>query len=661
MIDSKQKKKNLHKTFNLKKKKILCFFIFSFIKNKEKLDKVHFLLQYILLVSLSLAKKKSVFRFYEKKILKIKNKIKMFFATYVLTQKGPLAKVWLAAHWDKKLTSKDVKVIDLKQTIVHVVQPSVPIALRTSGELMLGIVRIYALKVANLLKDATEATSVLLKPRAINIIKVPVGGEKGGKDGEQQYQNAIAITMDVTVGRIGADQLCDADFAEVADLLSSSNNNNTNNANKKKGAAAATDKDAAASWWFATDASQAVEEIQYNSRHDAEMARFRAELDKSSAAGSKKGSSSTGAGSSSNASVEQARAGGANNNKQNNNDLDLGFAPPANLEDENEFLMNMKDNNGMMNLDAVLDHAAGLPGLSDLTNQQQQNNNNTNQNINDENNNANNNNNNNKGRKLRMVIVLDAETSLKPEALKKMADNRSDIVHSDRRHGPLDESEVQDRAVLRDEAIVSDCSSLACYFNNDVLRAAFHAAVQAVATERISEIERLRGGAAANVNTAAGAGKKKNQQDNNNNNNQFDDDQQQQQIQNNNNNMNLPGFDDEFMMNLNNNNNSNELPSIAGQRRGRGAVDGENNKGADSFSASTLATLKNLRENLLAAGAKSTSLRAMVEGQTQQTACRTFVDLLHLASHQFVAVAQKEAFGSIVVTRGPKFATTATK
>ena len=137
---------------------------------------------------------------------------------------------------------------------------------------------------------------------------------------------------------------------------------------------------------------------------------------------------------------------------------------------------------------------------------------------------------------------------------------------------------------------------------------------------------------------------------------QFDDQQQQMNL------MDLPGFDNNDMMMMNNNNVNNdndELPSIAGQRRDRGGEDG-GRKNGDSFSASTLATLKNLRENLLAVGAKSTSLRAMVDQTSTQAACRTFVDLLHLASHQFVAVAQKEAFGSIVVTRGPKFATTTT-
>ena len=32
----------------------------------------------------------------------------MFYAHFVLAKKGPLARIWLAAHWDKKLTKAHV-------------------------------------------------------------------------------------------------------------------------------------------------------------------------------------------------------------------------------------------------------------------------------------------------------------------------------------------------------------------------------------------------------------------------------------------------------------------------------------------------------------------------------------------------------------------------
>ncbi|RHW71633.1 double-strand-break repair protein rad21 like protein [Trypanosoma brucei equiperdum] len=81
----------------------------------------------------------------------------MFYSTYVLTKDGPLAKIWLAAHWERRITRSDVRLMDLRKCVVDIVQPVVPIALRTSGELLVGVVRIYAVKVHGLKKDAENA------------------------------------------------------------------------------------------------------------------------------------------------------------------------------------------------------------------------------------------------------------------------------------------------------------------------------------------------------------------------------------------------------------------------------------------------------------------------------------------------------------------------
>ena len=33
----------------------------------------------------------------------------MFYANYILAKKGILARVWLAAHWDRKLTKAQIR------------------------------------------------------------------------------------------------------------------------------------------------------------------------------------------------------------------------------------------------------------------------------------------------------------------------------------------------------------------------------------------------------------------------------------------------------------------------------------------------------------------------------------------------------------------------
>ncbi|XP_067904969.1 double-strand-break repair protein rad21 homolog [Heterodontus francisci] len=81
----------------------------------------------------------------------------MFYATLFLSKRGPLAKIWLAAHWDKKLTKAHVFECNLETTVESIISPKVKIALRTSGHLLLGVVRIYHRKAKYLLADCNEA------------------------------------------------------------------------------------------------------------------------------------------------------------------------------------------------------------------------------------------------------------------------------------------------------------------------------------------------------------------------------------------------------------------------------------------------------------------------------------------------------------------------
>jgi hypothetical protein len=86
------------------------------------------------------------------------NQKNMFYSQVILAKKGPLAKVWLAAHWgDKKLGRPQIFATDISQSVESIVNPSVPLALRVSGHLLLGVVRIYSRKVKYVLNDCTEA------------------------------------------------------------------------------------------------------------------------------------------------------------------------------------------------------------------------------------------------------------------------------------------------------------------------------------------------------------------------------------------------------------------------------------------------------------------------------------------------------------------------
>lgn len=53
----------------------------------------------------------------------------MFYAHFVLAKKGPLARIWLAAHWDKKLTKAHVFETNIEKSVDGILQPKVSIIL----------------------------------------------------------------------------------------------------------------------------------------------------------------------------------------------------------------------------------------------------------------------------------------------------------------------------------------------------------------------------------------------------------------------------------------------------------------------------------------------------------------------------------------------------
>nr|XP_046251712.1 double-strand-break repair protein rad21-like protein 1 [Scatophagus argus] len=81
----------------------------------------------------------------------------MFYTQLLTSKRGPLAKIWLAAHWERKLTKAHVFECNLETTIRHITSPKRNIGLRTCGHLLIGVVRIYSRKAKYLLADCNEA------------------------------------------------------------------------------------------------------------------------------------------------------------------------------------------------------------------------------------------------------------------------------------------------------------------------------------------------------------------------------------------------------------------------------------------------------------------------------------------------------------------------
>ncbi|KAM9414619.1 double-strand-break repair protein rad21 homolog A-like isoform 2-T2 [Salvelinus alpinus] len=90
------------------------------------------------------------------------------------------------AHWDKKLTKAHVFECNLESSVESIICPKVKMALRTSGHLLLGVVRIYNRKAKYLLADCNEA-----------FIKIKMAFRPGVVDLPEENREAAynAITM----------------------------------------------------------------------------------------------------------------------------------------------------------------------------------------------------------------------------------------------------------------------------------------------------------------------------------------------------------------------------------------------------------------------------------------------------------------------------------
>ncbi|TFY66264.1 hypothetical protein EVG20_g4815 [Dentipellis fragilis] len=82
----------------------------------------------------------------------------MFYSEAILSRRGPLAKVWLAAHMERKLSKAQTLQTDIEQSVDAIMGQEIEVmALRLSGQLLLGVVRIYSRKAKYLLDDCNEA------------------------------------------------------------------------------------------------------------------------------------------------------------------------------------------------------------------------------------------------------------------------------------------------------------------------------------------------------------------------------------------------------------------------------------------------------------------------------------------------------------------------
>jgi len=93
----------------------------------------------------------------------------MFYSDLVLAKKGPLANVWLAAHLTSKLSKSQIFDTNIEGTVQSIAQPEFPLALRVSGHLLLGVVRIYDRQLMYLFADCNYARASLSRVRILGL------------------------------------------------------------------------------------------------------------------------------------------------------------------------------------------------------------------------------------------------------------------------------------------------------------------------------------------------------------------------------------------------------------------------------------------------------------------------------------------------------------
>ncbi|XP_020590488.1 sister chromatid cohesion 1 protein 3-like [Phalaenopsis equestris] len=98
----------------------------------------------------------------------------MFYSHTFLARKSPLGIVWIAAHLDHKLKRPQIESINIPSYAEKIMMPDVPIALRLSGHLLIGIVRIYSWKVNHVYSDCNKLVSYIRKAFASVPVDLPI-------------------------------------------------------------------------------------------------------------------------------------------------------------------------------------------------------------------------------------------------------------------------------------------------------------------------------------------------------------------------------------------------------------------------------------------------------------------------------------------------------
>ncbi|KAL5549731.1 hypothetical protein UlMin_004962 [Ulmus minor] len=122
----------------------------------------------------------------------------MFYSQTFLGRKGPLGTVWCAAHLQHRLRKSHYMSTDIPSTVERIMFPEVPIALRMSGYLLLGVVRIYFKQVDYLQQDCSNFMTRLKNTYPIIELNLP-------EDARQAPVQAVTIPESLDLDAVNLD------------------------------------------------------------------------------------------------------------------------------------------------------------------------------------------------------------------------------------------------------------------------------------------------------------------------------------------------------------------------------------------------------------------------------------------------------------------------
>ncbi|KAJ0810076.1 putative rad21/Rec8-like protein [Helianthus annuus] len=122
----------------------------------------------------------------------------MFYSHNLLARKGPLGTVWCAAHLQNRLKKPNYISVNIPSTVEKIMNPEVPIALRMSGHLLFGVVRIYSKKVEYLQRDCNSLRIEISKAYANADINLP-------EDANQAKDESITLPDNFALDLMGID------------------------------------------------------------------------------------------------------------------------------------------------------------------------------------------------------------------------------------------------------------------------------------------------------------------------------------------------------------------------------------------------------------------------------------------------------------------------